>query len=107
MWIPGGCKASPEIWKIGAQPEECGLLSGGYLVDRWGQKREESDHFHLCYFSVCAEMPASCLGDSLMYLIHLPLWIIDLQHFMFVRSAGLQAEASFMDERQIYRQKDK
>lgn len=52
-------------------------------------------------------MLASCLGDSLVCPIHLPLWIIDSQCFMSVSCAGLLAGASFMDERQIYRQKDR
>lgn len=54
-------------------------------------------------------MPGCYLGDSLVCPIHLPLQITDSQRFIVVRSAGLltQTITFLMDERQIYRQKDK
>lgn len=72
---------------------------------KWGEeKRRECSLSFMIHFS--PEMPACCSGDSLICLIHLS----GSQIHDVVWLSGLlwtPNTASFMDERQIYRQKDK
>lgn len=64
-----GWEASADIWKTWAQTEECSLLSGGYLVDRWGQKkRKEWSLSFMLLFSIYRD---ACI---------LFRWFIDLSH---------------------------
>ena len=101
MWTPGAGKRQLTSGRRERDKKSVACRQEAIWQTAGGRRREENDHFHLGFISV------SCSGDSLSRPIHLPLWVIDSQCYMSVRSAGLPAGASFMGERQIYRQKDK
>lgn len=97
---------SADIRNTQAQPEVCSLHVRR-LPGRRGWEEKRMITFIYDTFQSIRRCLACCSGDSLICPIHLPLWVIDSQCFMVTGSAGLQTQASFMDERQIYRQKDK